>query len=116
MRVYGIILQAIGGGSMSDLVTLTNASKLVSKNPSTLRRLINEGKISSIKSKDGHHQIYRSDLIAYFATTSDQRSQQVTHPSDQGSLVLRSLNDQIDLLKSMVDRSQRENESLRDQN
>lgn len=107
--------QTIGGKSMNDLVTLSDAAKLTSKNPSTLRRLINEGKISSVKSKSGHHQVDRNELLAYYAMHA-QRSITIDGNSDQGSLITQALRDQINLLKSIVDRSSKENELLREQN
>ena len=97
---------------MGEKIPLSEAAKLVNKNPATIRRLCNDGKIPSSKNSQGRHVIERNDLLAYYAISARTETNATDKKSDREADLLR---DQIASMKETIDREREENRELRQQ-
>ena len=100
---------------MSELISLTEAAKLVAKSSTTLRKLINDGKFKSVKNESGHHMVRRDDVLGYYAINSAPKSSVERGSEQQTDLVMRSMNEQISLMRETIERERKENVELRAQ-
>jgi hypothetical protein len=98
---------------MSDQLLLTEAARIVGKAPATLRRLVNDGRIPSTKDVQGRNRVRREDVIAYYATTSEQNPIPDRAGASHSDPMLGALRDQIAILVQTVDREREENRELR---
>jgi Helix-turn-helix domain len=98
---------------MSDQLLLADAAKLVGKAPATLRRLVNDGRIESTKDSHGRNRVRREDVIAYYASTSDQPPVHDRAGAQGSDPMVCALRDQIAILAQTVDREREENRELR---
>jgi hypothetical protein len=113
------------------LLTLAQASSMIGKAESTIRRLIDKGSIQSLRDEKGRHLIELGQLLAHFAGTTRSESNlepatatktgggSVASPAVElaaASATVRELRERITLLEMVMERDQRELERLRDQN
>lgn len=98
---------------MNDQMLLTDAAKLVGKAPATLRRLVNDGRIPSLKDTQGRNRVRREDVIAYYASMSDQVPVHDRAGAEREDPIVCALRDQIAILAQTVDREREENKELR---
>ena len=70
---------------MSKLLTPTQAAKLVSKSPSTIRRMIKEKKIVSEKTEKGWNVVSKESLLAAFAEASKDNHYKQTEETEYAS-------------------------------
>jgi len=98
---------------MNDQMLLTDAAKLVGKASATLRRLVNDGRIPSIKDTQGRNRVRREDVIAYYASMSDQPAIVDRAGAERADGIVIVLRDQIAILAQTVEREREENKELR---
>ena len=105
--------------STTDAATFTDTSK------STIQRLINSGKLSGQRNDSGHFEIDKSELCRFFNINPDRQftasnmnqdasiEPKVVHHIDAtDKIVIKSLQEQLELTKTMLNESKEREQRL----
>lgn len=101
---------------MSEDVLLSEAATRIGKSATTLRKLVNLGKLETNKDKQGRHWVCMNDVLAHYALTPAPRagaSRLHEHTESRGEQMLR---EHISFLEQALSRERAINDSLRTQN
>ncbi len=99
---------------MSEKILLSEAATRLGKSPTTLRKLVNTGIISTTKDKQGRHWVDFSVVHTHYAQRSapqDKRSAPEKIVENEQSL----LKEKVALLERVLEREERINDELRGQ-
>ena len=100
---------------MSEKVLLSDAATRLGKSPTTLRKLVNSGKIQASKDSQGRHWVTMLEAQAYYAIKSAPRagaSRSHERDDDETVLLMREHNKRIE---RALEREERINDELRNQ-
>ena len=98
---------------MSDRITISCCAKQLKKAPSTIRRLVAKGIVSTVQDERNRHTVVLDEVLSYYARQSGanepkQESQSHDHDID----LIHSLRTQIALLERSLDREAARCDSL----
>ena len=102
---------------MPDMLTASQAAKLVGKSPSTIRRMIKEKKIPSKKNTEGWNMITKHDLLSAFMTVSPDNH--MTAPQQSENLSDRTMNvleKQLAIANTTIESLTAENRKILEEN
>ena len=102
---------------MPDMLTASQAAKLVGKSPSTIRRMIKEKKIPFQKSPEGWNIVTKRDLLSAFMTASPDS--QINNPHQSEVLSERAmhiLEKQLAIANTTIESLTSENRRLLEEN
>ena len=102
---------------MPDMLTASQAAKLVGKSPSTIRRMIKEKKIPSRKSAEGWNMVTKHDLLSAFMTTSSD-TQTTAHQQSESlsDRTMHVLEKQLSIANTTIESLTVENRKLLEEN
>lgn len=128
-------MDAIRPAAADKMLTLAQASSMVGKAESTIRRLIDKGAIQSQRDEKGRHLVELGPLLAHFASGSRSGEKaeistaikragatgsiSAADPSAElaaASAIVQELRHRIAFMEAVMKRDQRELERLQDQN
>ena len=101
---------------MSEDVLLSEAATKIGKSATTLRKLVNLGKLETNKDKQGRHWVKMDDVLAHYALSTNQRvgaSRTHEQSESKGEQMLR---EHISFIEHALSRERSINDSLRTQN
>lgn len=100
---------------MSDDVLLADAATRIGKSATTLRKLVNTGKLEANKDKQGRHWVSMNHVLAHYALSPASRAGASRSPENTESKSEQLLREHISFLEHTLSRERNINDSLRNQ-
>jgi len=101
---------------MNEDVLLSEAAIKIGKSATTLRKLVNLGKLEANKDKQGRHWVKMNDVLAHYAVNSAPRIGASRSNEQSESKAEQMLREHISFLEQAFSREKSLNDSLRAQN